>query len=168
MRATDTKKLKLLHTFIENAGAEVLATTNEWEVLRFRANGETGVIYKNKREELSFMGQAQDALNAFLDSKHWSAQEKIKRVKKSTTLRTLLKRDGNECFYCGGNMGDGAETVEHILSIKHGGNNHIANMALAHHVCNTMAASMDIISKIKLRDSMRHGVTNGGENDKRP
>lgn len=154
MRTFDKKKIKLFELFIENSGAEMLTTTNEWEILRFRANGETGVVYKNKLNHLTFVGQAQNALDSFLENKSYSAQEKQRRTKKSTTVKSLLKRDGDCCFYCEKVLNDN-ETIEHLLSIKHGGNNHIANMVLAHHECNQKAASMVVIDKVKLRESLK-------------
>lgn len=66
--------------------------------------------------------------------------------------RRLRKRDGDDCFYCGLEMLTHDMTIEHVLAKKHGGNDKLANLALAHEVCNTKAGNMPIVQKITFRE----------------
>jgi 5-methylcytosine-specific restriction endonuclease McrA len=50
---------------------------------------------------------------------------------------------------------DRPATLEHLLSIAHGGNNHLSNLALAHGECNLRAANLSVVEKAKLRDELR-------------
>lgn len=147
------KQLNQFIGFLGSAGAEILSPTNPWEVLRFKANCEIGIVYKNKNDNLTFVGQAEEAREAFINKKSWSACKKLPRVKKSGVVTTLLSRDGNNCFYCGLQLEDGKETVEHLFSINQGGRNHIANLALAHFECNNEASHLSVVEKVKLRES---------------
>ena len=45
------------------------APTSEWEVMRFKANDQMRVIYKNKRGGLSFVHHADVYMHAYLSSK---------------------------------------------------------------------------------------------------
>lgn len=144
--------------YLERAGAEILAPTNMYEAVRFRENGNIGVIYQNKRFELtSFTGK--NTLEIFRKFKNfdysWSATVKKKRISKNIVIRSLAERDGQECFYCGKEMEVNTETLEHMLPINKGGNNHLANLALCHKECNELAGHMDVIEKVKLRDKLR-------------
>lgn len=83
--------------------------------------------------------------------------QKTRRVggeKRKILVDLLKERDGFCCCYCGRFM-DGDETVEHFLSLKDGGNNSLANTALAHEACNSAVASLSVMEKIRLRDLIR-------------
>lgn len=68
--------------------------------------------------------------------------------------KTLLERDGDNCFYCGKPLNKDI-TIEHILGKSKGGANRNENLALAHKKCNLLAANLPIVKKIELRDRMR-------------
>lgn len=135
-------------------GAEVLCPTNEWEVLRFRDGVTVSIIYKNKRDEPTFMGSSYAAWNAYKNAKAWHAStKKAKRKKKKArhyALETIRERDGNNCFYCNQFVEEKDESVEHVIDIKYGGPAHIANEVLAHIKCNEAAAGMPLLEKIKV------------------
>lgn len=149
-------QLKYFLKYLEAAGVEMLAPTNAFELVRFKANGRVGLIYKNGNGDISsIMGEAIVAVNCFLNRKPYCARDPKRRINRNQVLNTLLQRDGVNCFYCGLEMAEGDETVEHLLPINKGGSNHPANLVLCHFECNKMAGHLDIIKKIELRDELR-------------
>lgn len=137
-------------------GADILEPTNEWEVLRFRGNT-LSVIYKNKHGVLNFTGEAKTAVNAFLNGNKdkWGIEGKKRAKKRPNDISLLVKRDGPWCFYCHKILLEHEMSIEHILSLCHGGSNHSANKVLACRPCNRKADNMPVIEKIKLREKMR-------------
>jgi hypothetical protein len=151
------KQLRNFVKFIEAAGAQILEPTNEYEALRFKSNAATGVIYQNASGQITkFVGEAKTAWGAFSNKKPYSANKVTERIKKNNILNSLLKRDGSNCFYCGKEMAQGRETIEHLFSINQGGRNHIANLALAHKECNYLASHLPVVKKVELRDKLRN------------
>lgn len=149
------KRIDTFNAWLTARGAEVLKPTNEWEVTRFRANGQTHVLYVNKRGFLSMSEEVKKAVFAFLGQKSWTAGTATKRkATKDVDVRTLLERDGDECFLCGLPLGDDC-TVEHLLSLTHGGSNHLSNKALAHSLCNERLGHLSLVQKIRLREATR-------------
>jgi len=146
-----------LEAWLTEHGAEVLPTTNDWEVVRFKAIGGTCVIYKNGKGTFSFSNDsAREAMEAFANHRMWSAVAIHKRRAKQSVESKLMGRDGDECFYCGsGFTEESPATLEHLLSIAHGGGNHMANMVLVHGRCNEKAGSLHLFGKVKLRDRLR-------------
>lgn len=150
------KQLRNFVKFLESAGAQILEPTNEYEALRFKSNAATGVIYQNGYGEITkFVGEAKNAWECFNNKKPYSANKVTDRVRKNNILHSLLKRDGSNCFYCGKEMAQGQETIEHLFSINQGGRNHIANLALSHRDCNYLASHMPVVKKVELRDKLR-------------
>lgn len=145
--------------WLEDAGAEILATTNPYEVLRFRANGQTSVIYRRAHGHVSkWTGDSAAAWRAFRDGVRWDAgagRSKLNRPKTRQRIQALLKRDGRACFYCGIDLEEGEETLEHIVPRTRGGTHHLANLALAHERCNQDAGNLSAVEKVKLRDRIR-------------
>ena len=150
------KKLASLKDWLGARGAQVLVPTNPYEVVRFRAGHEVAVVYAKGNGQLTYEGLARKALNAFASNGAWSAGVAVKRVKRSADERTLLERDGPHCFLCGCELGDDI-TVEHLVSVVHGGPNHLANKALAHELCNQRMGHLSLMEKIALRDAIRQG-----------
>ncbi len=64
------------------------------------------------------------------------------RVRLTKRAKTLRKRQGNECCWCGKPMQRldplawDFETIEHLTPRSRGGSHHISNLALAHLKCN--------------------------------
>ncbi len=75
--------------------------------------------------------------------------------KRASRLKSLRVRDGNDCFYCGLELGTEDITLEHLLSEKDGGSKRPANLALAHKKCNELAADLPVVEKVALRDRLR-------------
>ena len=146
------KKLANFRAWLANAGAEILAPTNEWEVLRFRARGKTQVLYKNARGVVNTAACDKTILNAFANGTPWSAGVAVKRApRRPKEVSALLQRDGDKCFLCGFPLDDDA-TIEHLVPLAHGGPNHLSNMALAHERCNGLMGAKSLMEKIKLRE----------------
>lgn len=147
-------KLREFEAFLVAKGAELLEPTNEFEVIRFVANGVTGIVYKKASGFISHANEeAKKAWFAFKNKKPYQANKVSKRVKKNVILNTLLNRDGFKCFYCRKEMREEEMTIEHLLSINMGGRNHLANLAISCQSCNQEAGHKSLIEKIKMRES---------------
>jgi len=82
------------------------------------------------------------------------AQPKSKLAKmqiKERKLKTLIKRRGRLCFYCGKTMHVLSMTKEHLLSKSLGGSNRGSNIFLAHGWCNNKAGNLPVSEKKRLR-----------------
>ncbi|HEY9279507.1 MAG TPA: HNH endonuclease [Eoetvoesiella sp.] len=164
---TDSAKIRRLkpkfEQFVTDRGGEVLAPTSEWELVRFKANGLTAIIYRKATEQVTFSGGAKTAFDAFLRQKPWSAGNKTKRKKgnQSVVIQSLIRRDGRQCFYCGLETPDEDASVEHVVPLNAGGTDHMANKVLAHQLCNSEAGHLSVIQKVKLRESKRAANANG-------
>ena len=78
------------------------------------------------------------------------------RVRRRTVEDLMIERDGSECFYCGKAFtAERPATLEHLVAIAEGGNNHLSNLALADESCNRQADSLPVVAKVRLRDSLR-------------
>lgn len=146
------KKLPKFSDWLLNAGAEILAPTNEWEVLRFKHGDKISVIYTNAKGVFNFAACDKGPLHCFLEGRPWSAGTRTKRKPaRSRDVRALLARDGDNCFLCGFPLEDDA-TVEHLVPLSAGGPNHLSNYALAHSRCNELMGSKSLMEKIRLRE----------------
>lgn len=152
------EEIKNFEAFLMKSGAMVLPATSEWEVVRFRCDKGTGIVYTRKGGAWTFCGPAREAWDAFKSGNGWSCIDKKRRTKRIIVMDALIARDGNLCFFCGGQFDDSnpnlSVTLEHLLAISNGGSNHIANLVLAHQGCNVRAADMSLVDKIKLRENL--------------
>lgn len=144
-------------TFLRESGAEVLETTNEWEIARFRTMNGVSVVYQNRKGKLSFTNEAYEAYEKFQDKTIWTIHDKWQK-KKIKLKKEILDRDPNECLYCGCGLTEESATLEHILSISNGGNNNLANLALSCADCNKAVGSWPITEKIKFRENKRRAA----------
>jgi hypothetical protein len=152
-RAQFEARREKFELWLAERGAEVLSPTNEWELLRFKTEKGTGIVYTNKRAELTWMGPAAEAYLAHVGNKSWRAVPKEQRRRKSSVVcQALRDRDGDDCFFCHLPVAIEEESPEHLVSITHGGPDHIANMALAHRVCNHQAGHLSLMGKIRMRE----------------
>lgn len=151
------KELTGLLAFVEERGGQVLKPTSEWEMARF--TGPTGVcvIYCNAKGRLSWQGGADEAWSAWKGGKDWRANKRTKRgsSKRWTRFATLTARDGHACFYCGKPVTFEDFTIEHLVSLTHGGPDHIANMALSHARCNAAAGHLSVVQKVRMAEDMK-------------
>lgn len=134
--------------WLTERGASVESPTSEWELVRFRHGTKTAIVYTSAKGFVTYTGGAGDAFLAFLYQDSWRAME-VKRGKPSSGVYARLRqRDGDACFYCGNFVSQEDESVEHLLSVTHGGPSHLANYALAHKKCNAEAGHLSLQQKI--------------------
>lgn len=138
-------------------GAEILAPTNPYEVMRFRTRHGTGVIYRNAKN-IENWNEAAIAARDHLDQQKGSLApiKVVGRKKSAGTVNRLRERDGENCFFCRVPL-IGDVTVEHLVSVAHGGPNHISNLFLAHHACNQRVGHLSAPEKIAMRDNWVSG-----------
>lgn len=136
-------------------GAEVVATTNHYEVLRYRLDDGTFVLYRKENGSITWTTPILLHWQAYRDRRAVSI---VKRrpggQQRQNLVKALFERDGDCCFYCGQSLGDDI-TIEHILSKVHGGRGTRENCALAHEACNQAVNDLSISEKIQARDFMR-------------
>ena len=156
MSGIDKKMASAVADYLTRGGAEMLERTNPWEVARFRTCNGTHVIYQNAKGRVSYSDEhAHNAFTAWQDGRSWTAGDIKERIKRKTVEELLVERDGACCFYCGTfdfSASKGKPTLEHLLSISEGGNNHLSNLCLACEPCNKEAGNLPIIEKVKLRE----------------
>ncbi len=149
-------------TFIAANGGEVLTPTNPYEVVRFRGTGITSIIYKDKKESRTFVGEA------WLVWEKWKKNETY-RLSEATVRKggsrmapidqAIAERDGNDCFFCGKPFSDGmTRTREHLVPATAGGPNHISNLFHAHGSCNQDAGHLSAPEKIRIREKNIFGA----------
>lgn len=152
--------------WLTNCGAEVLAPLSEWEVLRVRTSTGTHVVHANKKGAQTWPPALLDIVSAFNKGATLALAATRRKRRNSKLMQDfprLVKRDGDGCFYCGEFVTDPfaeyhpdyAPTTEHLVSIAHGGPNHLSNKFIAHHRCNQIAGHLSAPEKIALRDKMR-------------
>lgn len=146
-------------TWLGNCGAEVLAPTNPYELVRFRTENGVSVVYTGKRGT-TFTGESEQAYNLFKQGKKWRVISR-KRQQLTHLKARIASRDGKECFYCGVRFKNlDRYTVEHLLNFSHGGTENINNLALACQPDNLAVGNMSIVEKVKYRDAKRgHNLT---------
>lgn len=146
------KRLVELTKWLRAAGAEILVPGNGWEVLRYRADGHTHVIYADKAGKLTMGPGILVMLDAFQHGKPWSAGVKITRRRTiGPEKRTLLARDGDRCWLCGFQLGDDM-SIEHLCSVIDGGPNHLSNKVLTHQDCNQRLGHQAVAEKVRMRE----------------
>jgi 5-methylcytosine-specific restriction endonuclease McrA len=137
--------------WLRSNGAEILAPTNPYELVRFRANGAVHIIYQRASGACTFGGKSKQALNAWRDGRHWSAGITKKPRTNMQKLRlALLERDGDACWFCGEPMPEDDMTAEHLVAHAKGGPDHHDNLVLAHERCNKVADNLPLKEKIDI------------------
>lgn len=81
-------------------------------------------------------------------------------------IQVLRARDGDDCWFCGGELVFKVKapqrrcTIEHLIPVAYGGPRwETWNLVLAHHRCNSLAADHPLHVKFAFRDRLRE---NGG------
>lgn len=151
-------KVDQFKAFLSGNGHQVLAPTNPWEVVRFKNANGIGVVYKNSTGRVRFTGLSGNAYKAFRSGQSYPAPEKQRRKRIDVETKALIERDGCDCFYCGKPLDPKDMTKEHMLSVAHGGPNHICNLVIACCDCNREAGHLSVAEKVRLRDAKR-GLT---------
>lgn len=140
--------LKAFESYLLNMGAEVLPPTNQYELFRFKGL-ETGIIYTTGKVNSNYVWEAIAAFQT--GNSQWKGRPEptIRRGSYRRQKKSLLARDGRNCFYCGKDMGDDI-TVEHLVSLAAKGPNTLANMVLCHESCNQNAHNLPAAEKVRM------------------
>lgn len=153
------KRLYAIKDWLTASGAEVLAPTNEYEIIRFRANGGTHIAYRkgNGNQSVTFTGEAEIALRAFFGGPRWRVDGKTGRGRRWATpeILALVERDGADCFACCWPVTPQTASRDHLVPLASGGPNHIANMVLMHQDCNAHCGHMSAPEKIRMHVEAR-------------
>ena len=159
-RFQDEKKMKLAEfkIWLARQGAEVLAVTNPYEVLRFRAKAAVHVVYTGRRGTTLPIFVTQ-CLTAFeMGTSMDMGLVAVARSFGAKFRAAIVERDGRGCFFCLNPMREDDMTLEHLVPVSKGGPNHMDNMVLAHQACNQRADDQPLIEKIKMRENAMRGV----------
>lgn len=147
--------------FLVNCGGQLLHETNEYEVIRLQCDKGVEILYRKQSGLLTWPEELVKAYMAYRSGGRvqWRAarKKKVNRKRGTVLVQTLFKRDGKGCFFCGRAMTTETATIEHLLNVSNGGNNHINNLALADNTCNQKARNMSIADKVRLREKMLAG-----------
>lgn len=161
-------------SWLAQMGAEIGKPTNPYEVVRYRAyspwgkapnskwrKAATHIVYAKENGLLTFCGDSAQHYDAFINGDSAGvASPALKSPGTATVSRSqkqreaLLRRDGDECWYCGKPLA-GDMTLEHLVNKSDGGRDRLDNFALAHGACNRLAANRPLVQKIVLRTEMR-------------
>ena len=140
--------------FLEASGAQMIAPTNEWELLRFRTDNGVSVVYTNKSGTKTFTNEAQVAWDKFVQGHGWRSVSR-KRKYLTDKKKQLAERDGARCFFCETEAPAEELTIEHLLSFSHGGKDNLNNLCLACDDCQDKLGNLPVVQKILLRDELR-------------
>lgn len=139
--------------WLQQQGAEVLAPTNQYEVLRIRARGRVHIAYKNKNSLTTWPDFLKECRHVFERGGRMDmGLTATPRTPAAKYRAALLERDGRGCFFCTEEMPNEDMTVEHLVPVHKGGPNHTDNMALAHAKCNAAADNLPLMKKIAIRE----------------
>lgn len=158
------KKKEGFVKYLQQCCVELLGTTNEWELLRFKHGNITSVIYATKKGGITWSSSGSKVWDRYRKNEAWDASPSIKRTprikgsnRRKSVKDKLIDRDGNSCIYCGGIFEPGKLTIEHFLPLSNGGNNSMANLGLACEPCNQAVDSKSVVEKIKYAMKVYHG-----------
>jgi hypothetical protein len=132
-------------------GAEIQWPPNNYEILRYKLP-DCGlvIIHTNARGQITMPTAAEEHYDAFKAGRPLKRQNRPGQKIRQSRVRKLLERDGPWCGVCNQKIEDETPTIEHYLSIGAGGSNDLANMCLAHGVCNQALGNLPVKQKIEL------------------
>lgn len=141
-------------------GSALYKPTNAYELARFLTPDGIGIIYVNQSGFISAcMNGANEAVRAWSKSTPWRAVQKTKRRNtfgsRERDYNALVERDGAGCFYCGTPLLLEFATIEHMIPVTSGGNNHLANKVLACHQHNLEAGHRSVREKLEMAMRIR-------------
>ena len=88
------------------------------------------MLFTKKDGQINFNSKyTTEIFNAFINNRKFIKKNpnrnNVKRLKES-----VLKRDGNKCFYTGAKMSEKQMTLEHLVPLSKGGTNNLHNLVL--------------------------------------
>ncbi len=164
------KEIEAFSNWLTKCGAELLSHTNEWEIIRIKAEGETLVSYKNAKGRQKWPPSLVKYHKCFSRGKSLKLASPITQYKgnKKARLKLLGDRDGWSCWYCDTPLwpvdrikveGEVSATIEEVCPRQIGGPTHIGNQVLACAACNSEAGNMSVAAKVVLREVKRQQGT---------
>ncbi|WP_198024365.1 HNH endonuclease [Asaia astilbis] len=144
-------------TFVTERGGCVLTATSVWEVARFTGPGGVCIIYRNANGDLKWNQRAADSWEAWKAGRAWRATPRTKRGPRKRRIKyeNLTARDGHDCFYCGKPVSFEEFSIEHLVSLTHGGPDNLTNMAVTHRGCNATAGHLSVVEKVRLAEQTK-------------
>ncbi|MGE5510294.1 MAG: HNH endonuclease [Bacteroidota bacterium] len=122
------------------------------ELIRYRLGEVEHVVALGPGETLRISEESSQHLVNFYNRRPPFERERH-LPQRETLVAALLERDGSDCCLCGEPLGEDV-TIEHWLAQSHGGPDALANLGLAHAICNTIAGAMSVAEKVRLRDQL--------------
>lgn len=154
---------------MQACGAEIL-DPEPGEIVRVIVKGITLIAHKNGSMQV-WPQPLQQLYSYFLDKGLWPrlAEAPVEPAPLETEarrarVRTLARRDGWACWYCGHALRPGwhkvprlsrVATIEEICPRQIGGPRHIGNQVLSCKSCNEAASNLPVVAKVLLRESLR-------------
>jgi 5-methylcytosine-specific restriction endonuclease McrA len=156
LELTKPERRKGFETFLSQSGADLIAPTSQWELLRFTTARGVGIVYVNAKGRITLTGEAEPAFDAYRKQQGWDAGHKTPRKnnRPNGVMRRLLERDGPACFICLKDTTPDDRTIDHMIPLAHGGPNNVHNYALAHKRCNADAGNKTLMEKIRARETL--------------
>lgn len=153
-----TFKTDAFEAWLLSGGAEKLASTNPYELVRWRDPVGVRVLYRNAKGRITANGDAAVCVSDYLAGRPYPWRQRrgvaLFYGQRRQLVEAVLDRDGDDCFFCGRPMGDDV-TIEHLVPKNSGGPDHAANIVLAHRACNHAAGHLHVVGKIGLRDALK-------------
>jgi hypothetical protein len=157
-RYVDSLPVSKFKKFIVNCGGQLMHETNEYEVMRVQCDSGVEILYRKQSGLLNWPKELVKAYMAYKSGGkvRWRAtrKRKVNRKRGTVLVQTLFARDGEQCWFCQGLLTFKTATIEHLLNVSNGGNNHINNLTVACNACNQRARNMGITDKVVLRDKI--------------
>jgi len=157
-RYVDSLPVSKFKKFIVNCGGQLMHETNEYEVIRVQCDSGVEILYRKQSGLLNWPKELVKAYMAYKSGGklHWRAtrKKKVNRKRGTVLVQTLFERDGYECWFCKRTLTFKNATIEHLLNVSNGGNNHINNLTVACNACNQRARNIGITAKVVLRDKI--------------
>lgn len=183
-------RLKDFSRWIQEGGGIIAEPASEFEMFRYLAwdstqkgkakRPATHIIWRKNDGRITFSGKSSFHWSLFAAGKDFPDQSRMKLIKELGQLarkpgdkrpswarrtRDLLReRDGNECWFCGGDCPEDVDdidlkpTVEHLLARYLGGTDKLENLVLAHALCNRQVGHRTVEEKKAVRKYIRAGL----------
>lgn len=149
---TKNNQFKNFDHYLDEIGADKIQITSDWELARFRANGEICVVYQNNKGRINFSNQlAGKIYAAFKEGKLINIQSEKRESLASKFKLKIYERDGNRCFYSNKEMSMDEATIEHLIPLSRGGKNNIDNLVLCLKEENLKMGNKPLVEKIKYK-----------------
>lgn len=150
----ETGDIEKFSRWLASCGAEVIAKTSEWEILRIKAKGETLVAYTSSAGKQSWPPGLANLYKLRSRGHQPQLGNPIKQLRgnRKARIHELAGRDGWSCWYCAAGVDEDTATVEEICPRQIGGPVHVGNQCLACSDCNRAAGNMTVVQKVALRE----------------